>query len=295
MLSILVPIFNFDVVSFVRELHRQCTEANIDFELLCYDDASNDAFKKINAPIANLSNTVYLELPENYGRSKIRNHLAEAAQYDYLLFVDCDSEVVSDRYIQNYLDQLNPSDVLYGGRTYQANPPVDGTKHLRWLYGVERETIGCEQRKKTPYRSFLTNNYLIPRNIQLATKLNEQLKGYGHEDTLLGFDLKSKGVPIRHVANPLCHIGLESSDEFMNKTRQGLKNLSFIIESGFADEDIKIYGYYRRLKKLGLTGLFGWYYQLRKAAIKKNLSSTAPKLTNFDLLKLGTLIEIAEK
>ena len=51
-----------------------------------------------NRIIQNLENVIYRELPQNLGRSKIRNVLGKAAKFDYLLFLDCDSKVVSDNY-----------------------------------------------------------------------------------------------------------------------------------------------------------------------------------------------------
>ena len=51
MLSILIPTYNYNVVPLVLELHKQCLECEIDFEILCQDDASKLFFeenKKIN-------------------------------------------------------------------------------------------------------------------------------------------------------------------------------------------------------------------------------------------------------
>ena len=41
MLSILIPTYNYNVFPLVLDLHKQCLECKIDFEILCQDDHSN--------------------------------------------------------------------------------------------------------------------------------------------------------------------------------------------------------------------------------------------------------------
>jgi hypothetical protein len=55
---------------------------------------------------------------------------------------------------------------------------------------------------------------------------NEELKQYGHEDTLLSYQLKKAGIDILHIDNQLFHEGLESNHEFLEKTKLSLENLS---------------------------------------------------------------------
>lgn len=106
MLSILIPIFNFDVRPLVSDLHGQCEAAGIGYEILCFDDGSTPEFKQKNKEIWKRPNVIYREMPKNLGRSAIRNALGKAARFEYLLFMDCDSRVVSPDFIQKYLDAL---------------------------------------------------------------------------------------------------------------------------------------------------------------------------------------------
>ena len=57
-------------------------------------------------------------------------------------------------------------------------------------------------------------------------RFNEELKQYGHEDTLLGYQLKKAGIEVLHIDNGLYHEGLESNREFLVKTKLGIENLS---------------------------------------------------------------------
>jgi hypothetical protein len=61
MLSILIPIYNYNAYPLVKEL--QCLEATIDFEIFCIDDASNE-YESNNNPIQFISNCIYIKLPK---------------------------------------------------------------------------------------------------------------------------------------------------------------------------------------------------------------------------------------
>mgnify|MGYP005990749537 CR=1 FL=1 len=293
MLSILIPIYNFNVVDFVTDLQSQASECNVDFEILCLDDGST-LFKVENKGVENLINVTYTELPENVGRSKIRNLLAEKAQYSNLLFLDCDSSTRDNQFVRRYIDNISPTDVIYGGRCYEEISPVDANTYFRWWYGVQRETISVGQRLKQPYHSFMTNNFLIPKSVYLAIKLDESLKGYGHEDTLFGLELKKRGVVIEHIQNPLCHVGLESLEEYFSKTEEGIRNLKSLIGAKKIDDSVKLFRFYNLLKRFGLKTIIFNYYAKNKLTILQRLDKKEPNLMWFDLYKLGYLISLTK-
>ncbi len=294
MLAILIPIYNFDIRALVRNLHQQATDCSIPFEILCYDDDSLPGFKNKNRSIGDLEHVTYLELNENAGRSKIRNMLAEAAQYEQLLFMDCDSKTASSHYIRTYIEHLGEH-LVYGGRVYEANPPEDPSEYLRWYYGTQREMIDCKTRQMNPYKHFMTNNFVIPRKVYLNIKLDESLIGYGHEDTLFGLELKRQNIRIRHIDNPLYHIGLEGAGEFLEKTKEGVSNLLRLIQQGQLSKDIKIYRYYKRIKKLGMRGAILKSFLKNEHKVIANLMSDQPNLKRFDFYKLGYLLALDDK
>jgi len=85
-LSILIPVYNYDVRDLVHKLHDQLIELDTPVEILCYDDASTDeSYKVTNREINKLSVVIYKELPANIGRAAIRNKLANEANYNYYL------------------------------------------------------------------------------------------------------------------------------------------------------------------------------------------------------------------
>ncbi len=292
MLSILIPVFNFHISDLVSELYSQAAKCNIPFQILCIDDASASEFKTLNRTVANLPHVKYIELPANIGRSKIRNLLASEAIYEQLLFLDCDSKITDPKFVSRYIDNARKDTVVYGGRNYSAEPPADRDKYLRWLYGVTRETIPVEHRKKHPYKSFMTNNFLIPASVFQSVKFNEELVGYGHEDTLFGNELNKNNVPVLHIDNALCHIGLESPEDFLAKTEQGLRNLCFVISTKQNVGNVKLLDYYKLLNRLKIGVLVKVMWKLFRKKIKANLVSESPGLLLFDLYKLGYLFSL---
>jgi len=292
MLSILIPVYKFDVTQLVKDIHQQATAAGIAFEIRCYDDASGTSHTTINSTLAEMDGVVYKEFDENQGRSRIRNLLADDAQFAQLLFLDCDSSTPDSQFIQRYIDAAGENHIVYGGRSYETNAPSNKRFYLRWLYGRERETISATQRSEQPYSQFMTNNFLVPSSIYNSIRLDETLKGYGHEDTLFGVALSDQNIPVVHIENPLLHLGLEDAETFLQKTKEGLSNLHFLIRSGKIGKEVKIYRYFKRTKKLGMNRLLLKSFRKNESKIVANLTSSNPNLKRFDFYKLGHLLEI---
>jgi len=92
MLSILIPIYNEDITKLVKDLAYQCNRQKIDFEIICFDDASKQRYKDKNEVLRSVFRVNYVELSENLGRAKIRNWLAKSARFEHLMFLDGDSK-----------------------------------------------------------------------------------------------------------------------------------------------------------------------------------------------------------
>lgn len=290
MLSICIPVFNYDVRSLVQRLHDQALSLAVPVEIVVIDDASNEKFQKLNREIAEHDLVRYEILPENAGRSRIRNLLAHKAHYNWLIIMDCDSATPDELFLKRYLEQTNANAVVCGGRTYLEKAPADDT-YLHWIYGTRREVRGVDKRSEKPHQSFMTNNFMVPKTIIKQIPFNENIKGYGHEDTLFGYELMKNGVPVKHIDNPLLHVGLQEHDDFMEKSREGIKNLAFInnyLEDGHELEKmVKLLAWYKRLKRLHLCRLSSLFFSLASKPIEKNLVGRRPSLLLFDLYKLS--------
>ena len=124
MISILIPVFNASVHELVQELSKQLDDGQVEGEILVYDDCSQPRFKKHNAAIGSIKYVFYKELEQNYGRVEIRKLLASGARYNWLLFIDSDSGIVTADFLNNYFRVLQDEyDVYTGGRIYQSEIP----------------------------------------------------------------------------------------------------------------------------------------------------------------------------
>jgi len=291
MLSILIPTYNFNISPLVASLHQQCEACQIPYEIICFDDGSTNDFKANNKKVQELSNVQYKELPQNLGRAKIRNVLAKAANYEYLLFMDCDSKVVHNQYIKNYVQHLNPSTLLYGGRVYAPTPPLNADFNLHYYFGKNREEILTEERQIKPYYSFMTNNFLMPKVLFLGIQFEESIEGYGHEDTLFGIALQQQIIPILHLNNPLEHIGLEEQEVFLQKQKEAIKNLYQIYQKEPLLET-KLLTTFVACKKWKIAGLVLFVLQLLQPLIQQQLKAAKPNLFFLDLFKLHHLLSL---
>ena len=121
MLSVLIPTYNYNISTLVEEIHSQLIQTNATFEILCLDDHSTKLETiKQNERINSFSNASYSVLPENIGRSRIRNLLAKKATYDWLLFLDADVIPVEKDFISKYIEAISSEkEVIYGGILYK--------------------------------------------------------------------------------------------------------------------------------------------------------------------------------
>ncbi|MCL1939004.1 MAG: glycosyltransferase [Candidatus Azobacteroides sp.] len=290
--SICIPIYNWDVRKLILELHRQASLTNCLFEILLIDDCSA-SFKEENRQLQQLTQLSYIELKENIGRSRIRNLLAKTAQYPYLIFMDCDTEINNPSYLQNYLNEI-PADVVVGNCQYTSVPP-ERVYLLRWRYGICREQRNASQRNKQPNKSFSAFNFMIQKKIFDRIQFDENLSSYGHEDTLFGWKLKKQNIRICHIDNPLIHSALDNSKDFIEKTENSVKNLWLIYQTiseseknEFAqDNDLLKYSLW--MQKRGLSDFISLIFKIFRYPLYKNLLSKHPQMFFFDLYKLGYL------
>lgn len=297
MLSILIPTFNYDITALVAEVHKQSKSCNIPFEILVFDDASTDLeVRKNNASINVLKNTSYTILKSNIGRSAIRNKLAKSAQYSWLLFLDADVMPVNNHFVLNYVNSLSDSKpIIYGGISYKEERP-NQSQLLRWVYGKKREALNSGIRKKDIYVSFLTLNFIIRKDTFEKASFNENIPNLRYEDTLFSYDLKRKKIPITHIENPVCHLGLESSKIFLSKSKESLDALNLFLNQKLIDHKyMKISRVKNRLQKFKLDLLLSTIYPLLKKRFEKNLLSNTPSLFIFDLYRLSYLCNISRK
>ena len=88
MISICIPIYNFDCTPLIQALEEQILQCGSAIKIIAIDDGSDKAFEEINKKILLKHN--YIVLPKNIGRAKIRNLFLKHTDDKYLLYLDCD-------------------------------------------------------------------------------------------------------------------------------------------------------------------------------------------------------------
>jgi len=230
-ISLLIPVFNYDIVALVHSMKNALGVVPELQEILIGDDASSPEFKeKFQSLEGNGVRIISSE--KNIGRAATRNKLALESAGDYLLFIDADMMLTgtAEAYLQKYISSMGTAQVICGGIAYSDSPPGDPDKMLRWKYGKWREQRKASERNKHPHTDFSTFNVLIAKSVFSKIRFYEELKQYGHEDTLLSFQLKNAGIDILHIDNNLIHEGLESNQDYIDKIKLSVENLSMLYD-----------------------------------------------------------------
>lgn len=297
MISILIPTYDYDITKLVHELVKQCQSAQIVFEIICQDDDSKSDLNLKNNSINSIESCHFYSNSENFGRSKNRNTLAHKSKYDWLLFLDCDMIPVSENFIQKYvktIDNCN-SEIVFGGIEYQVNRPSKA-QLLRWVYGKKRETKSVEERIKSKNTSALTSNFLIKKNLLITYPFDEQLTDYGFEDYAFFSVLENENKEVKHIDNPCFHNGLETSSEFLSKTKIAIQNLVYLSNhKNTLVKQTQLVKTYQKISRLQLQKIVVFFFNVFKKSIEKNLSSNFPSLFLFDFYKLGWYCELMQQ
>ena len=286
MLSILIPVYRWDVRHLVHELTAQAKQLGLEFELLVYDDCSGQQFF-INEKIATEYNQIrYKKMPVNLGRSVLRNRLAGDARGTWLLFLDADAQVIHPDYLRKYWEHRHRAPVSCGGTAYATTPPRNPAHYLRWHYGRRREQRSAATRQAAPYRAFSTFNFLIRRDTFRSVRFDERLREYGHEDTIFGWELARRGIAIHHLNNPLRHEGLDAATVFLAKTERSISNL-FALSRYYPTFDTRLLRAYR------LHPFIVKRVAMMEPLLRRQLLSKRPSLRVFDLWKLAVAARAA--
>jgi glycosyltransferase involved in cell wall biosynthesis len=291
-ISLLIPVFDYDIIALVHSMKDAMGKVPEFYEILIGDDGSSAEYRKKYRSLE-ADNVKVISSKKNIGRAAIRNRLALEAKGDFLIFIDADVMLpgTAEAYMLKWLPFLNNSRVICGGTLYHDSAPGDPDKLLRWKYGKWREQKSAVERNKHPHRGFSTFNVLFEKSVFSKIRFNEELKQYGHEDTLLGFQLKKAGIDILHIDNGLMHEGLESNRDFLNKTKLGIENLSQlydkVTDKKSFSETVSMLKIYYKLRLLGLTRILAGIFIRYRDRMEIRLDSSNISLLLFAFYKMS--------
>ena len=294
MLSILIPTYNYSVVNLVNQVHKQSLEAAIEFEIIVVDDFSSDLLIiEQNNEIIKLGFCQYIKNEKNIGRTASRNLLANKAKYKSLLFLDADVLPKSTNFINNFNIKENKNyQIIFGGVCYSETKP-ERNQILRWKYGKEREAKSLKERLIEPY-FIISASLLIKKDVFISTNSNNT-NTYGL-DILFSNNLKTTNINVRHIDNPVYHLGLETNQTFIKKSLEAVNTTLKLEENNLIDNNLRpLQKSYLKLKKLRLINTFSIFISLFKKIMERNFHSENPNLFWFDLYRLQYFIKIKTK
>lgn len=229
-LSILIPVYNWDVGPLLVRLSSQCLHLSKgqQVEIIVMDDGSTEKF--VNQEVAGrLALVRYEESSVNKGRAEIRNALLQQAKGEYVLFLDADMLPDRDDFIQTYLQQGRlGSEIVCGGISYLQNEK-NNAEYSFYLYKSRKtEALPVSVRASIPWRYLFTSNIMVRRDIMESVRFDPRFTGYGFEDIEWGIRL-GESFTLTHIDNTCSHMGVMSKQQVFSKMRDSIQNYAFLL------------------------------------------------------------------
>jgi glycosyltransferase involved in cell wall biosynthesis len=286
MLSVLIPVYNYNITQLVNELHKQLIASNIDFEIICLDDKSNQDIIDSNLSLSVLSNTAYKLSDKNNGIAVNRQILVDTAIYDWIILIDADMELIDDNFISNYLQAINNGyEVIFGGISYKDTQP-NSNNILRWKYGKQCEELDADIRNNHPYKVTSAANLCIKKDIYKQFGLGDIGNSYGM-DIFFGPQLKLHKVSVTHINNSVYHLGLESSSKYLGKVEFAVSTLLKLhYNNKVKEHENDLLKTFLLMKKTGFNYVCSGLYKVFNSSIKTQLLSRNPKIKLLQLYKI---------
>ena len=131
MITILIPVYNYDLTPLVNCLHQVIEDSNIYDEIIIGADGCDTSCIKTFRALAKLPKVKLFISKPNIGRAAIRNRLTDEAKGSHVLFIDADAliEGSASFYLNKWVEDINIAPVICGGTAYRDLPPDDPDKH----------------------------------------------------------------------------------------------------------------------------------------------------------------------
>lgn len=224
-LSILIPVYNWDISSLLKELHEQCSllSSPETVEIIVADDGSDQKFDNYSVA-EQLSGVIYKELPENTGRAAVRNYLIGFSQGSYILFLDADMLPDQDDFVQTYYELAkNKGEIVCGGISYKHSEHRYSKGSFHVYKSLKTEALPAVTRSRTPWRYVFTSNILLRSDILQVVRFDPRFSSYGFEDIEWAIRLV-ESYKVKHVDNTCSHMGVMGKEEVFARMREATDN-----------------------------------------------------------------------
>jgi len=204
--SVLIPTFNRkDVLKKAIEAYLGQSALKEVAEILIIDDGSTDGTDALVAEAARSSPVpIRYYRQANRGQAAARNVGIREARSELVLFTDDDiipAPDLVDQHLRSHERHAEPHFAVLGYVTWATE--VRATPFMRWL-GLDGPLFAYAHfagRTDLDFRAFYTCNLSLKTDfLRKNGMFDEDFKGYGWEDTELGYRLERKGL--RLLYNP---------------------------------------------------------------------------------------------
>lgn len=294
MLSVLIPVYNWDITSLVKQIHDQCEALAIEFEIIALDDFSPNLDVKQSNSSLQLAYYKYVQSETNLGNAEARNELSRLAKFDNLLFLDCDVIPVRQDFVKRYLEFKDEEAIVCGGIIYENY--YESRFSLRWKFGKKHEETSPIESQKKPYLNIRGCNFFISKEIFTRYPFTTLHASYGYVDTFFALSLQKANIKALHIDNPVYHLGLEENKIYVHKFEKSIKNAKWLMKvHPEIAEHLRLVEFYKKIKKYKVNGFISFLYRLLRKPILNNLYSANPSLFLFQVYKIGYLCSLNEE
>ena len=290
MISILIPCYNYNAYPLALKLEKQALLLAVNFEIICCDDGSFSLKNEENQKINLLTNSKFIELKKNIGRVQNRIFLAEKAQYEWLIYLDVDSEPKKNDYLKKYISKIGSSDFIFGGNEFKYNRNSEFS--LKNKFVKYREGKSSTVRKKKPYKYIISSNFMAKKSIFLSCYSKIKFKSYGN-DYIISSILQNDNISICHIDNFTLVSINDDNEQFILKSKIALKNLYKNYTEGYLEKNsISVIEAFSILDKLKMCKVFLSITNPLEKFIFKKINTKDPNLILFDIFRLRYLCSI---
>lgn len=229
-LSILIPVYNWDVSSLLEHLVSQtrCLQNSNSLEIIVMDDGSSWRYE-ISSSLLDCPLIHYHAFDENRGRAAIRQMLLNESAGECVLFLDADMLPDDDCFLQRYVEHAEAgNDIVCGGISYLQHRDEGGDFSFYLYKSAKTEAIPAEKRRRAPWRYLFTSNVMVRRQVAETVPFDCRFSGYGFEDIEWGLRL-SEIYKIQHIDNTCTHMGLQTQKQTFAKMRESIDNYVLLL------------------------------------------------------------------
>ena len=114
---------------------------------------------------------------------------------------------------------------------------------------------------------------------------------FGYEDAHFGLRLQQQGISIRHIDNPVYHLNMDSSTDYLGKIRRSIQNVARHREK--LTSCVRLLQWHAQIRQWHGEACVAHLFRLVRPLLERQLTSAHPWLPLFAAYKLGYLCLIS--